>query len=158
MVLYYGGRKRRCRKPLNPSELEGSCRETKEDGWGGEGKPRQALLLGEVSSLQSGLGWPEQVCVYFSEGVSPRDLGVRDGNSSWERRICRERGQEMMTRRPAQTRPGRSPSSQPGDAFLRQDHLNGSELVPSWCYACVNPKLSLKICSTQSISDIWGKE
>ena len=46
------------------------------------------------------------MCPYFSEGVSPRDLGVRDGNSSWERRMCRERGQEMMTRRPAQTQPG----------------------------------------------------
>lgn len=40
------------------------------------------------------------------------------------------------------------------NAFLRQGHLIGLMLVPAWCYALFNPKLPLKVCSTQCVCGI----
>lgn len=37
------------------------------------------------------------------------------------------------------------------NAFLRQGHLTGVMLAPSWYYAFFNPKLSLNICTVQCV-------
>lgn len=64
----------------------------------------------------------------------------------------------MVAEGPGGAQSARCSPSEPGNAFLEQGHLIGSVLLPSWCYALLNPKVSLKICSTQCVSGTWGKE
>lgn len=96
----------------------------------------------------------QQKSTYCSECVGHRNLGL-EMVTSLGREGPGERGWEMLVRG---VQSARSSPLSLANAFLRQGYLTSLVLFPPWCYALFNPKLSLKMCSTQCFCAFRGNK
>lgn len=109
MVLYYGGGKGHLENP-EPIRVGGLLQKNKRRQ-SGSGETGASIVRGELPAEWP--GWPEQVCAYFSEGVSPRDLGV-------EMKLVL--GEEDLQERPRDD-----------DKTASTDPAKKKPFIPAWC-------------------------